>query len=334
MHDITDAPPPPALAAAVPLADVPWSAREILLAIFLSLVLWPVCAWEMLSLGGFYRWYYGPDAADAALRADGGDEATLARARLGLWASFLAFPMQALTIPVVFSFGSGTRPRQLGLRADRLGRDLAWGLGVWALLTPPVLGLHQAILYLYRLRGGRGVEEHVLTRLAEQGLTPPEWFLWICQVAVAAPVLEEMLFRGALQRWFRKFAWGSDVAVGVALLCALAFRRQEIARAWENGAAALADALTPALFVLALVPVFLLVRRRWPGGAAPAIFGTSLLFAAVHTSAWPSPVALFVLALGLGTLAARTGSLAGPMLVHALFNATGCVQLLLFRQGG
>ena len=59
------------------------------------------------------------------------------------------------------------------------------------------------------------------------------------------------------------------------------------------------------------------------------MFASSALFAAVHSFAWPSPVALFVLALGLGWLAHRTRSLVGPIVLHGLFNAVSCVLLFL-----
>jgi membrane protease YdiL (CAAX protease family) len=47
---------------------------------------------------------------------------------------------------------------------------------------------------------------------------------------------------------------------------------------------------------------------------------TSLLFAAVHAPQMPAPFAIFVLSLALGTLYQRTGSLAAPFTLHALFN--------------
>jgi len=47
----------------------------------------------------------------------------------------------------------------------------------------------------------------------------------------------------------------------------------------------------------------------------------------VHSFAWLSPVALFVLALGLGWLAYRMRSLAGPIVLHGLFNAVSCAPL-------
>ncbi len=70
------------------------------------------------------------------------------------------------------------------------------------------------------------------------------------------------------------------------------------------------------------------VNRFGRGHGSSAIYGTSLLFAAMHSGVWPSPIALFVLGLGLGWLAYRTRSLVGPILVHALFNGVACLQLV------
>ena len=53
------------------------------------------------------------------------------------------------------------------------------------------------------------------------------------------------------------------------------------------------------------------VNRFGRGHGNSAIYGTSLLFAAMHSGVWPSPIALFVLGLGLGWLAYRTRSLVG-----------------------
>src|SRR2546421_241601 len=78
-------------------------------------------------------------------------------------------------------------------------------------------------------------EEHPLQQLAEQGLTPAEWALWLFAACVAAPILEELLFRGVLQPWFGKsaaHAWG---AVILALLVAASLRAESIRDAWPHG---------------------------------------------------------------------------------------------------
>ena len=78
-----------------------------------------------------------------------------------------------------------------------------------------------------------------------------------------------------------------------------------------------------------LVGVFHLLDRRntaWGG-----LFATAVLFAWVHVSVWPSPVPLVWLALGLGWLAWRGHSLAGAIVLHAVFNAVACAALLWDR---
>jgi membrane protease YdiL (CAAX protease family) len=224
---------------------------------------------------------------------------------------------------------SGTRPSQLGLTRRRLVRNvLAGALGA-LLLTPLCLGLNWLVVTLYHSWGGGGTQEHPLTLLAEQHLAPAEWLVWGTSAVVAAPLVEELVFRGMLQPWFAGRRWGGHAAMAAALLLTLVSRAEQIRAAWLRGDRALADASAPALFVLALVPCYLLVCRFSRTPAGPAVFGTALLFASVHAFAWPTPVALFVLALGLGWLAWRTQSLAGPIVLHALFNGVSALLILL-----
>ncbi len=64
-------------------------------------------------------------------------------------------------------------------------------------------------------------------------------------------------------------------------------------------------------------------------GVWPAVVMTSLIFAGMHRDAWPAPIPLFVLAMFLGALAARTCSLVGPIVLHATFNAANMLLLLV-----
>jgi hypothetical protein len=59
-----------------------------------------------------------------------------------------------------------------------------------------------------------------------------------------------------------------------------------------------------------------------------AIILTSLIFAALHAAQWPAPIPLFLLAVGLGLVYQRTGSLLAPIVMHAVFN--GFSTLMLF----
>jgi hypothetical protein len=116
-----------------------------------------------------------------------------------------------------------------------------------------------------------------------------------------------------------------------AFVLTLVFRHERLLAAWPEGFSSIMEAAAPPLFVLALLPLYLVVWAASRTPLASALFGTSLLFACIHTPVWPTPIPLFVLALGLGVLAQRTGSLVGPIVMHSLFNGFSCVLLLLER---
>ena len=72
------------------------------------------------------------------------------------------------------------------------------------------------------------------------------------------------------------------------------------------------------------------VIRRY-GGRIPAILTSSLLFAAIHAHL-PSVPGLILLATILCLLYERTGSLWGPITMHAAFNASTIVSLMLWPE--
>jgi membrane protease YdiL (CAAX protease family) len=99
------------------------------------------------------------------------------------------------------------------------------------------------------------------------------------------------------------------------------------------------ERLAPALFVLLMFLGYLALPLllRWglrDLNAARAVYATALFFGMMHADVWPSPVPLFVLALGLGWLAFRTQNLVAPIVTHGLFNAVACVELFLTAAGG
>ncbi|HEY7423051.1 MAG TPA: CPBP family intramembrane glutamic endopeptidase [Gemmataceae bacterium] len=294
----------------------PWSGMEILLGVYLIWFFWPAVVDALLKGIGWKHWYYGDGVAEMPKR-------------LGLWINLLAWPFQVLTFPLLFSAFSGTRLEQLSLTTRRFGRNVLAGVVGMLALIAPVFGVYKLVQELYVRSGEHGVEQHALEIIAQQSLFPAEWVMLVFTAMVAAPFLEELTFRGVLQPWLAARRWGGHLAMLGALTLAVVFRGNDLLAAWPEGIRSLTLAAMPALFVLGLMPIYLLVcwRSRTPLG--PAIFGTSLLFACVHTAVWPTPVPLFVLALGLGILAQRTRSLVGPIVLHSLFNGVSCVQLLL-----
>ena len=55
-------------------------------------------------------------------------------------------------------------------------------------------------------------------QMAQHGLTPLEWFLLIFTATVAAPAMEEVLFRGGLLSWLERQPWASHVAMVLAFV--------------------------------------------------------------------------------------------------------------------
>src|SRR5262249_52747533 len=83
--------------------------------------------------------------------------------------------------------------------------------------------------------------------------------------------------------------------------------------------AALVAAIIQALGKLKINPR---TRTGWQ-----AILTSALFFAIAHANVWPSPLALFVFAIGLGWVACRTQSIVPCIVTHGLFNAVACVEL-------
>jgi membrane protease YdiL (CAAX protease family) len=320
----------------------PWSGRDILVALILVYVIWPGLSFQFVTLSGLATRLNGSDAATLQGPAGQGTESEaetgkdkdrsgdkdILKIRLNLWTHVLAFPLQAVTIPVVFYVLGGVPPARIGLTLHRLGRNILSGCGAWLLITPLVFGINILATYLTKLMDPEAVQAHALSRLALGGATPLEWGLIIFSAIVIAPVIEETVFRGMLQPWFAGFRNGGAAAMAAAFAVAVTMRETQIVEALRHGGVGLVTALMPAILVLVLVPGYLSVSRRPPWPESPAVFGTALLFASVHAAVWPTPVPLFVLGLALGMLALRTGSLVGSMVLHGLFNSVTCVLLL------
>src|SRR5262249_49158976 len=137
--------------------------------------------------------------------------------RVGLLISLLAFPFQLLSILFVLQRASNTQPYQLGLTTHRLGRNVLLGALGWLILTPPVLVLNEAVYQAYQWLAPEQVGQHPFTQLAKGGLTGSEWLALVFLAVVAAPVLEELLFRGLLQPWLARRWWGGHAAMLLAV---------------------------------------------------------------------------------------------------------------------
>jgi membrane protease YdiL (CAAX protease family) len=344
---------------------IPWGGVEIALAFFLSHFFLLALVNDLLIRSNILAHIYGSGSARSCISASQGLAASLLSlsslpASLGSaaeWASLieeirlydgdkraisvtvLAFPLQIVSICLLLRGVSGTRLYQLGLRCRGAARGILVGWLGWLLLAPVVLIVHVFVVWVYWFAVQVQPETHPIALLSQGELQAIDWFLILFSSVIAAPAFEELFFRGVLQPYFSRNSWGGEAAMGLAFVMALATRLGKLEPAWMNRQyAAFLYELQPAFFVLAMLPLFYAapyLARGWVPNSqvVRAIFGTSLLFAMFHANIWPTPIPLFLLALGLGYLAYRMQNLTAPIVLHSLFNGVACMTFVLSRIG-
>jgi membrane protease YdiL (CAAX protease family) len=236
----------------------------------------------------------------------------------------------AIGIPFLVSH---TLPYQLGLSSHRLGANVFLGVFGVICLTPLVMGLHLIIIELMHKLELKP-EEHPLSALGKSHPSVIEWILMTVSAAVAAPLIEELLARGLLQRWLATRRNGWAVAVCIALVMSLLphLGRIEAALKAEINWRDVLNHLQTTAFVIVTIAPLLIVRRYVDSATVGAVYGSSIVFAAAHSAVWPSPVPLFFLAIGLGMLAYRTQSLVPSIVAHSLFNVFNLMLLVLLPE--
>ena len=203
-------------------------------------------------------------------------------------------------VPLALRATSGARLRDLGLTRANFWRDALLGLQAFLATMPVVYLVFGAASLVFK---PAKANRHPLQQMLEQDASPWSVVLALASAVVAAPLAEELLFRGVLQPWLAS--------------C--------LARVGRRGPGAAGPASASSAEI-ATDPVATAPPDR--GRGTFAIVAASLLFAAMHAAQMPAPIALFVLSLVLGILYDRTGGLVAPITLHALFNATSTVALL------
>jgi membrane protease YdiL (CAAX protease family) len=201
----------------------------------------------------------------------------------------------------------GLTPADLGLTPPRvLWRDIRAGLIAFLMLAPLVYACYALAMRLWAPRA------HPVFQSIRSNLDAASASMAVLSAVIAAPLAEELVFRGAL----------------LCTLAASAFRRR--AGGWATLAPLGVDPPDPEF-----------APETWPAkpGAEPprprnldfwvANAVVSAMFAGIHVTEWPSPIPLFVLAMGLGWLTWRTGRLVAAVTLHAVFNAFAMVVSIL-----
>jgi membrane protease YdiL (CAAX protease family) len=320
----------------VPWARAPWGGFEVVGAFLVLAIVIPGLAHESLVGSGFFTRVYGPEfpppmprpgpRVEASAAVAGAATASAAHARQeelatvrNLWAGAAALPVQLGLLVLVRRtlYPDWTGPP----RRPSVAAQLTLAILAWAVLTPAVLVFNQVVLDLFARLGG-SADVHPLARMTE--LRPIlDQFLFLFRACVAAPLIEELLFRGMLLSWLlgaRYRAWAA--LVGGVLIAGLLGQ--------PSGPPAELVTRGPVLFALGLVLGYVVLIRmfRRKSRTVGAVYASSVVFAVVHSTVWPTPVPLFVLGLGLGYLAVRNRGVLVPVVVHGLFNAVSALFVL------
>jgi membrane protease YdiL (CAAX protease family) len=245
-------------------------------------------------------------------------------------------------LPLLVRATSGARLRDFGLSFEGWNRQAAVGV-VGILITAPVVyGIQQIVVRLFHVQPRAHPVEKMLRDQSSGGVADLAFFAAV----IVAPLLEELMFRAIFQRWL------------VKLLLKLGRKWRAITqhRPAQRLAQVISD-LPPDELDDRVSPlpetVDPLELDSWPAdepespaknleAAAAhrpgvltglAIVLTSLFFAAVHGPQWPAPIALFVLALAIGTIYHRTGSLIAAICMHATFNGFSMLALIIMLLG-
>lgn len=259
----------------------------------------------------------------------------------------LAGTLASLTAAIFTLFFVMLRSRakwsDLGFDFRSASRDAKTALLAFLMLAPSVY-LIQMVLKM--LQGMLTEEEELTTHpLIESVMENPNlsfFFITGLSAVVVAPVVEEFLFRVLLQGWLERVA-SHRGETSVLLLGgveessvdAILLEESNPDESLPNAPAEPADDnpyATPRSLELPVTgpqdeATAENVRPRkppfWP------ILVSALLFAGMHYSHGPDPIALFVLAIGLGYLYQRTHRILPCILVHFLLNACSMGMLWL-----
>jgi membrane protease YdiL (CAAX protease family) len=232
-----------------------------------------------------------------------------------------------ILLPLLVRLTSGARLRDFGLSWNGWERQVAVGV-VAILFTLPMV-------YAVQIWSAQiwPVQEHPVHTMVRDEFSVGVADLAILTAVVLAPLFEELMFRGILQSWLvrtlgrRARATASPVSLSDAYVIDLA--ESPSARAYPDPEFASAEAVSKDQFHSQVTPGTTLAEAEPHHSGALAIVFTSLIFGAVHAPQWPAPIALFLLAIAIGTVYHRTGSLIAAIIMHAAFNAFSTLALFV-----
>jgi membrane protease YdiL (CAAX protease family) len=309
---------------------VPWTGWHCALAC-LALIVLPEIVAAGLGLVSVHGWPVQQPA-----------EPKTVKRLISLASGLVALP---LVILAWWAIVGGPRISRIRFDASNWRRNTVLGVAGWLFFGPVAYLVNFVALLVYgALYGSQPPDHPLLDLLRHEAPARTATALVLLESLIAAPIREELLFRGILQPWLCRHPQGGALGLAWAALLGIAFRSMTVTTSGLDRWLSLA---APVLLVAAAASVAWYVSEqiaqpnppqmlRWLAPltdperrrrAVLGLFGTATMFANLHAVVWPTPIPLLVLGLGLGWLALRTQGVVAPVVSHALFNAVACVDM-------
>jgi membrane protease YdiL (CAAX protease family) len=222
-----------------------------------------------------------------------------------------------VSVPLLARYTSGATLADFGVSLVGWQRQLGLGVCAALFMTPGVIAVQSVAVRLWHSRR-HPIEEMVLDTFSARIA-----FLAVVSTIVLAPMIEELLFRGTIQRWLSRLAIQRPSSSSIGEKLHLSELENDLAGGINGSSTWSGKAKESHQVGNALDPHRLEARSSIP------IVSTSLLFASMHAPQWPAPIAIFVLSLALGAIYQRTGSLIAVIAMHGTFNGFSTLVLLL-----
>jgi len=206
--------------------------------------------------------------------------------------------------------------KKWGISLTSLPKGITLGILGWFIIIPWMLLISDLIARLLKSYGLELTTHSTLIALREP-MPLPTKIIIILTAAIAAPIVEELLFRGVIQTALIQRFFG--LSLGATGL------RSSQTRAAPNTAS---PPSTPIILDYESVPLTPSRHSPSPAQRWIAILLTSFLFAAIHGMI-DQFLVLFTLSLALGYIYERTGNLWAPISLHATFNTITLTAWLL-----
>jgi len=227
-------------------------------------------------------------------------------------------------VPAFVRLTSGAGLADLGLHRQEWPRQMGIGVRAAMLMTPPVCAIQFLAVRIWRS------QTHPVEQMVLENLTPGVAILAVLSTMVLAPLIEELLFRGILQRWLGRFVEDRPLPTKTIQ---------------ENGRSATPEPENESFLwdseyappkSTPIDPGSEFLDSGYQPAEQPLsrssnlpILLTSIFFAVMHFPQWPAPIAILLLSMALGTVYQRTGSLLASITMHATFNGINTMLLLL-----